>query len=163
MGYRFSLVLSREITDEETTILRNAGCASAVFTTDTLPTNADVTVTKLDFDDTASATLAEAIESGLDAIKTVPELSVPGLTVPAQPAGPLTEEPDKVIEGVVVEDVAVEDAATDAGQAATKPTAKKATGRRTTAKKASTAKTANGNGASKDDAPEPAEVGAGSS
>jgi hypothetical protein len=162
MGYRFSLVLSREITDEETAILRNAGCASAVFTTDTLPTNADVTVTKLDFDDTASASLAEAIESGLDAVKTVPELTVPGLTVPAQPAGPLTEEPDKVIEGVVVEDAVTDVEPTAEKPAAEKPAAKKASGRRKTVKKASTAKAANGNGASKDDAPEPAEVGAGS-
>ncbi len=86
MGYKFSLVLSREITAEESAILQNAGCASAVFTTDTLPTDAAVVVTKLEFDDTVSPSLAEAIESGLDAVRNVPELSVPGLTVPAQPS-----------------------------------------------------------------------------
>jgi hypothetical protein len=85
VGYKFSLVLSREITDEESAILQNAGCANAVFTTDTLPTDAAVVVTKLEFDDAVSPSLAEAIESGLDAVRNVPELSVPGLTVPAQP------------------------------------------------------------------------------
>jgi hypothetical protein len=85
VGYKFSLVLSREITDEESAILQNAGCANAVFTTGTLPTDAAVVVTKLEFDDAVSPSLAEAIESGLDAVRNVPELSVPGLTVPAQP------------------------------------------------------------------------------
>src|ERR1700727_12944 len=85
MGYRFSLVLSREISEEESAVLQAAGCASAVFGTDSLPTNAEVTVTKMDFDDTLSPSLAEAIESALEAVKNVPELSVPGLTVPAQP------------------------------------------------------------------------------
>jgi hypothetical protein len=106
VGYRFSLVLSRELTDEESAILRDAGCAGAAFTTDTLPAHADVVVTKLDFDDMVSPSLAEAIESGLAAVRKVPELSVPGLTVPAQSAGPLTREPDKVIEGVVIKDAA---------------------------------------------------------
>ena len=86
MGYRFSLVLSREISEHESAILREAGCASAVFGTDSLPTNAQVTVTKMDFDVTESPSLAEAIESALEAVKKVPELGVPGLTVPAQPA-----------------------------------------------------------------------------
>jgi hypothetical protein len=86
VGYKFSLVLSREITDSETAVLQNAGCASAIFTTDSLPTNADVAVTRLDFDDTVSPSLTEAIESALAAVKEVPDLNVPGLTVPAQPA-----------------------------------------------------------------------------
>jgi hypothetical protein len=86
LGYEFSLVLSREITEDESVILREAGCSSAVFATDSLPTNAEVTVTKMDFDDTASPSLAEAIEAALEAVKKVPGLSVPGLTVPAQPA-----------------------------------------------------------------------------
>nr|WP_218008149.1 hypothetical protein [Herbidospora sakaeratensis] len=79
----FSLVLSREITDDESAVLREAGCAEAVFATDSLPTNADVTVTKMDFDDTVSPSLAEAIEAALEAVKKVPDLTVPGLTVPA--------------------------------------------------------------------------------
>ena len=86
MGYKFSLVLSREITEEESASLKGAGCESAVFATDSLPTNAEITVTKMDFDDTASPSLAEAIEAALEAVKAVPDLSVPGLTVPAQPA-----------------------------------------------------------------------------
>ena len=109
MGYKFSLVLSREITDDESAILQEAGCASAIFATDSLPTNAEITVTKMDFDDMASLTLAEAIESALEAVKTVPDLTVPGLTVPAQPAErpaeePGASEPGAVIEGVVVEE-----------------------------------------------------------
>ena len=90
MGYKFTLVLNREITDDESAALRDAGCVDAVFGADTLPTNADVPVTKMDFDTTSSPTLAEAIQAALDAVKKVPELSVPGLTVPAQPAGPRT-------------------------------------------------------------------------
>lgn len=86
MGYKFSLVLSRDITDDESAILKESGCAEAVFTTDSLPTNATVTVTKMDFDDTVSPSLAEAIEAALEAVKSVQDLTVPGLTVPAQPA-----------------------------------------------------------------------------
>ena len=87
MGHKFSLVLNREITDDESAALREAGCAEAVFCTDTHPTNPDLPVTKMDFDDEASGSLAEAIESALEAVKKVevPDLSVPGLTVPAQP------------------------------------------------------------------------------
>lgn len=140
MGYKFSLVLSREITDDESAILRDAGCEGAVFETDTLPTNADVIVTKMDFDDTVSPSLADAIQSALDSVKKVPELSVPGLTVPAQPAGPVAEEADKVIEGTVVKD-----AVTDERPAAKKPAAKKTSTRKTTAK------AAKGNGASAPD------------
>lgn len=91
MGYKFSLVLSREITDSESAALKEAGCGEATFGSDTLPTNAGVPVTRVEFDDTVSPTLAEAIESALEAVKTVPDLSVPGLTVPAQPAEPTTE------------------------------------------------------------------------
>ena len=69
VGYKFSLVLSREITDEESAVLKEAGCSAAVFGTDSLPTNAETVVTKMDFDDTVSPTLAEAIESALEAVK----------------------------------------------------------------------------------------------
>jgi hypothetical protein len=86
VGYRFSLTLSREITDDESARLRESGCASTVFTTDSHPTSSDVTVTKMDFDDTASPSLADAIEAALEAVKVIPDLTVPGLTVPAQPA-----------------------------------------------------------------------------
>ncbi|WP_145910634.1 hypothetical protein [Kitasatospora viridis] len=64
------------------------GCGGAAdFGTDVLPTNAEVTVTKLDFDDAVSPSLAEAIESALAAVAEVTDLSVSELTVPAQPAG----------------------------------------------------------------------------
>jgi hypothetical protein len=85
VGHKFSLVLSRVITDEESTILQEAGCTGADFVTDALPTNAEVAVTKMDFDDTTSPSLAEAIESALEAVKKVSDLSVSGLTVPALP------------------------------------------------------------------------------
>jgi hypothetical protein len=54
-------------------------------------------VTKMDFDDAVSPSLAEAIESALEAVKTVPDLRVPGLTVPAQPAQASGEEPAAAI------------------------------------------------------------------
>ncbi len=120
MGYKFSLVLSREITDDESAILQEAGCASAIFATDSLPTNAEITVTKMDFDDMASLTLAEAIESALEAVKTVPDLTVPGLTVPAQPAERPAEEPGASEPGAVIEGVVVEE----------EPAAKKTTARK---------------------------------
>jgi hypothetical protein len=152
VGYKFTLVLSREITDEESAILQDAGCAGAIFGPDSLPTNADVPVTKMDFDDTSSPSLAEAIQSALDAVKKVPELSVPGLTVPAQPAGPKTEadlkteaaEPGEVLEGVVVDET----------PAARKTRARKPAARKPAARKASTAPA--------DDAKEPVEATAGS-
>jgi hypothetical protein len=101
VGHVFSLVLSREINDEESAVLREAGFADAVFATDSLPTNAEVTVTKIDFDDTASASLAEAIESALETVKKVPDLSVPGLTVPAVPKP--QDADSTVIDGEIVE------------------------------------------------------------
>ena len=57
--------------------------SGVVFGTDSLPTNAELTVTRMDIDDTVSPTLAEAIESALEMVKAVPELSVQSLTVPA--------------------------------------------------------------------------------
>ncbi|GAA1158485.1 hypothetical protein [Streptomyces javensis] len=87
MGYVFSLVLSREITEDEMTTLK-AGCVGAVdFGTDVLPTDAEVTVTRMDFDDAVSPTLADAIDAALAAVTEVSDLSVSELTVPAQPAG----------------------------------------------------------------------------
>lgn len=130
MGYKFTLVLSREITEEESAILREADavCADAVFGPGTLPANADVSVTKMDVDDTSSPTLAEAIRSALDAVKKVPDLSVPGLTVPTQPAGPLDDEKPTVITGEKPEVVAEEkpEAAAEEKMGARKPAVKKA-------------------------------------
>jgi hypothetical protein len=142
VGFKFTLVLSREITDDESAILRKAGCSEAVFGPDTLPTNAEVSVTKMDFDDTISPSLAEAIEAALESVKQVPELSVPGLTVPAQPAtredatadtdaADTTDANPKVVAGEKPEVVAEEKPA--------KATAKKPAAKKTTAKKAATA------------------------
>jgi hypothetical protein len=137
LGYKFSLVLSREISDGEVATLQEAGCASATFTTDSLPTNADVTVTKLDFDDTTSPSLAEAIESALEAVKSVPDLSVPGLTVPAQPAVAGAEESGAVIEGTVIDGVAAEEDPSAEKSTAGKASTGKSGAKRTAAKKAS--------------------------
>ena len=124
MGFKFTLVLSREITDEESGILLEANSAVPRFGSDTLPTNADVPVTKMDFDDTISPSLEEAIESALGSVKKVPELGVPGLTVPAQPAH--REEADKPTMSVEeeLEAVAAEKPAAEL-PAAKKPAAKK--------------------------------------
>jgi hypothetical protein len=96
VGHKFSLILSREITDDESAALREAGCAEAVFCAGLHPTNPDLPVTKMDFDDEVSPSLADAIESALEAVKNVevPDLSVPGLTVPAQPVQNPDEESD---------------------------------------------------------------------
>jgi hypothetical protein len=96
VGHKFSLVLSRTITDNEAATLLDAGCSGAIFTTDAHPARADVTVTKMDVDDTLSPSLAEAIESALEAVKAVPDLSVPSLAVPAQP---LTRESEALVNG----------------------------------------------------------------
>lgn len=135
MGYKFTLVLNREITDDESVALRAAGCADAIFGPDTLPTNADVPVTKMDFDTTSSPTLAEAIQSGLDAVKQVPDLSVPGLTVPAQPAGPLDQDNPTVVVGEKPEIISEERSAPKK-PAAKKPAVKKPAARKATAKPA---------------------------
>ncbi|MEU5537057.1 hypothetical protein [Streptomyces sp. NPDC020362] len=106
MGHKFSLVLSRQISDEESVILREAGFADATFATDSLPTNADVAVTKIDFDDAAAPSLAEAIETALETVKKVQDLTVPGLTVPAVPQA--SDEDSRVVVGEVVEGSAAE-------------------------------------------------------
>ncbi|MFI6130798.1 hypothetical protein [Micromonospora sp. NPDC051141] len=85
MGFRFSLILGRAVTDEEVTALRNAGCGQAVFRTDALPMDASVTVARLDFDDTVAPSLSAAIEAGLEAVERVPDLTVPGLRVSQHP------------------------------------------------------------------------------
>jgi hypothetical protein len=100
VGHIFTLILNREITGDEVAALRDAGCESANFGTDSLPTNAEVTVAKLDFDDSESPSLAEAIQSAMDAVKTVPDLTIPGLTVPAV-AKPKPES--EILAGEIVE------------------------------------------------------------
>lgn len=142
MGFKFSLILSREVNDDESIILKEAGCGAAVFGTDSLPTNADVIVSKMDFDDNVSPSLAEAIESALEAVKQVPDLSVPGLTVPAQPAertaemtaGELVEATDATAEKATAEKAAAEESGALAE--AKKATARKPSTRKASAKKA---------------------------
>jgi hypothetical protein len=123
MGYKFSLALSREVTDSESVVLQKEGCAGAVFSTGSHPANPEVVVTQVDFDDMVSPTLAEAIESALEAVKKVPDLSVPGLTVPAQPAEPPAAETSQ------------ESDSKAGGNGAEKPAAKKSAARRPAAKK----------------------------
>ena len=94
VGHKFSLVLSREITEEESVVLRDKGFSEAVFGTDSHPTLADTVVTRVDFDDTGTPSLAEAIDGALAAVKTLPDLGVPGLMVPAQPAPAGSAAPD---------------------------------------------------------------------
>ena len=100
MSYEFTLVLSREINDEESAALQKIGCAGASLTTAKLPTNADVTVTQMDFD-IEGPSLAAVIESALEAVLTVPELSAASLIVPPQPSG-LPDDADKVLQGTVI-------------------------------------------------------------
>jgi hypothetical protein len=102
LGHKYSLILSREITQEESEILRESGCYGATFVTDSLPTDLDVKVTKVDVDDAVSESLEKAIESGLEAAKKVPELSVPGLQVPALPVEKKADQPG-VVAGEVIE------------------------------------------------------------
>jgi hypothetical protein len=102
VGHKYSLILSREITQEESEILRESGCYGATFVTDSLPTDLDVKVTKVDVDDTVSESLEKAIESGLEAAKKVPELSVPGLHVPALPVEKKPDQPG-VVAGEVID------------------------------------------------------------
>lgn len=100
MSYQFTLTLSRTITSSESKVLRKAGCDSMTVTTAPAPLNGDVTVTRLEFD-TEGSSLEAAITSGMEAVKTVPDLTIIELEVPAQPDG--TSSADRVLEGTVVE------------------------------------------------------------
>lgn len=175
MGHVFSLVLSREITDEESVVLQESGCYGASFGTDSLPTNAEVSVTKVDIDDTVSPSLAEAIESALEAVKKVPDLGVPGLTVPALPVekrtkpgvvdGEVIEEVTEVVEEVTsvrnkdVPSAASEDVSSEAS--AKKPGTRQARARKPSTRKTAAKKPASGNataGAAADDPRESVEA-----
>jgi hypothetical protein len=109
LGHKYSLILSREITDEETAILQEAGCYGATFVTESLPTDPKTKVTKVDVDDTVSPSLEKAIESGLDAVLQVPDLSAPALQVPALPVAEKSDQP-----GVVAGEVMDNESASDA-------------------------------------------------
>jgi hypothetical protein len=96
MGYQFTLILNRKITDDEIASLNEAGCAGASVTTVPYPTGADpdLIVTQLDFDDTDSSTLEAAITVALDAVKVVPDLTVATFSAPAQPNGMPPDDDD---------------------------------------------------------------------
>jgi hypothetical protein len=86
VSYEFSLVLSRKISDDEAETLIEAGPGGAALTAAPLPTDAAVTVTRLDFD-TEAPNLAEAIKQALGSLEKVPGLTAASLEVPAQPSG----------------------------------------------------------------------------
>jgi hypothetical protein len=83
VSYEFSLVLSRKISDHEAETVIEAGPGGATPTAALLPTDAAVTVTRLNFD-TEAPNLAEAIKQALGALEKVPGLSAASLEVPAQ-------------------------------------------------------------------------------
>lgn len=85
MGYKFTLTLNREITEEESSLLREGVCAEAKIASVELPPDGEI-VTQLDFD-TEAGNLAEAIQSALDAVVAVSDLKVDTLDVPPQPNG----------------------------------------------------------------------------
>src|SRR2546430_15342953 len=97
MGYQFTLTLNRKINDDESTVLQEAGCGGASVSTVPYPTGADpdLVVTQFDFDDTTSPTLEAAITQALEAVGTVPDLSVATFSAPAQPNGMPPEEDDE--------------------------------------------------------------------
>lgn len=98
MSYKFTLVLSREITEEEIGALRDAGCPDSVISTTELPTAGKEPATQMEFDTDASETLAGAMEMALDAVKTIPDLRPFTLEVPAQPNGEPPETEDSLYE-----------------------------------------------------------------
>lgn len=97
MGYQFTLTLNRKISDDESVVLQESGCADASISTVPYPTGADpdLIVTQFDFDDTVSPTLEAAITQALEAVLVVPDLSVATFSAPAQPNGMPPEEDDE--------------------------------------------------------------------
>jgi hypothetical protein len=98
MGYKFTLVLSREITEEEVSALKDAGCPDSAISMTELPTAEKEPATQLEFDTEASDTLAGAMEMALDAVKAIPDLRPFTLEVPAQPNGEPPETEDSLYE-----------------------------------------------------------------
>ncbi|MGW9420896.1 hypothetical protein ACWGSU_05810 [Streptomyces koyangensis] len=96
MGHHFALILDREITEQETVTLKENSGADLSFATVALPTEAEVSVTRITFEDDVTATLAEAIEAGFETVKAIPGIAVPGLSVPAQPAAADADAADDV-------------------------------------------------------------------
>jgi hypothetical protein len=98
MSYKFTLVLSREITEEEIGALKDAGCPDSAISTTELPTEGKEPATQMEFDTDASKTLAGAMEMVLDAVQTIPDLRPVTLEVPAQPNGEPPETEDSLYE-----------------------------------------------------------------
>jgi len=136
LGHKYSLILSREITHEESVTLQESGCYGATFATDSLPTDPKAKVTRVDIDDTVSPSLEKAIESGLEAAKKVPELGVPGLNVPALPVEKKADQP-----GVVAGEVIDEPTAAGNEEGVGEANAKQAANGKTGAKRAANGKT----------------------
>jgi hypothetical protein len=146
LGHKFSLILSRMITNDESAILQKSGCHGASFATDSLPTDLEVTVTKVDIDDTVSPSLEEAIESALASVKSVEDLSVPGLTVPGLPVEKKADQPG-VVSGEVIEDKAKAGDEKEPVEATAKPSTGRARAKRPASGKVGAKKPANGNAA----------------
>lgn len=103
MSYEFTMVLNRQVTDDEAEVLRTSGCGDATFTTATMGVEKDQVATQMDFQ-TDAPSLAEAITAALEAVKAVPDLTTTSLTVPPYGGNPPPSEeaapPDgKVIQG----------------------------------------------------------------
>lgn len=96
MTFRFSLVLNREVTEQEMAVLKEASSADLSFAADSLPTDSAIAVTQVTFEDEAVPTLAAAIEAGFNTVKAIPDLAIPSLSVPAQPA--VAQDADVVTE-----------------------------------------------------------------
>jgi len=104
MGHKFTMVLNREITDEESEQLTETVSGNVTLGSDTLPTNSSVAVTRMDIDDDVTPSLAESIEAALAAVTSMSDLSVPGLIVEpvVKPKPEVTVDLDGVIEGDLV-------------------------------------------------------------
>lgn len=88
MGFfKFSAVLTREITEEEFAILQEAGCAGGTLSTSVLPVSDNTVVTQIDFDKAEAETLYDAMQRVLDALTKVPKLSAFSLDVPEPSVG----------------------------------------------------------------------------
>lgn len=88
MGFfKFSAVLTREITEEEWAILQEAGCAGGTLSTSVLPVSDNTVVTQIDFDQAEADTLYDAMLRVLDALTKLPKLSAFSLDVPEPSAG----------------------------------------------------------------------------
>jgi hypothetical protein len=88
MGFfKFSAVLTREITEEEWAILQEAGCAGGTLSTSVLPVSDNTVVTQIDFEKAEAETLYDAMLRVLDALTKAPKLSAFSLDVPEQAVG----------------------------------------------------------------------------